>query len=615
MCGLWLSIAFDKVSKKVIETIYHRGPDHQELRYYGEGIYIGHARLSIIDVSDRANQPFEDETKSYIIVYNGEIYNYLELRKELEELGYSFRTSSDTEVLLNAYIQWGKDCLEKLNGMFAFVVYSKNEKKVFAARDRYGIKPLYIHKSGNKIAFASEIKQFMYLPGYSCVANRERVIDFITWRQCNHTEETLFEGVEQIRGGQYIEVSLRDDKKHKLVKGDWYSYERLKERRFQSSYIDTLEEVRSLLYDAVKIRLRADVEIATCLSGGIDSSIITCIIDQITDVEQNVFSCCNREKAFDEFEYAKKVIEKVKTREYHKIYFKGSFEEEIRKLTWHNDEPVASLSILAQENLFRSIKENGYKVAMSGQGADEVFGLYGRNSVYLNDLKRNQKYLRLFQEILWLSKTTKRPRIARGLWRLGLNIESLINEEHHKEENLDIYRDGYVTENPQKILAREMGLNTSSSARDNNTFLIKSSSLPMLLQYDDRTSMSQSVEERVPYLDYRFVELMTSVPTDIKIKNGDSKYLIKEANRNILPIEIYRRRSKLGFATPQNKWMAGENRSRLLSKVNDVVRKYKIFDQRKVEGIVGKKSERYYSLLWRVILMDIWAEEFNVKID
>jgi len=619
MCGIWCSFGFTGITNKQLDIIAHRGPDSQRMDNLKDGLFLGLARLSIIDLHPRADQPLYVHKGNYSIVFNGEIYNYLELREKLLSKGHKFTTTCDTEVLLRSYIEWGKDFLHKLNGMFAFVIYDKLSNILFAARDRFGIKPLYLYQSGENVAIASEIKQFTTLESFRPLANRDMVVDFISWRIRNHTNKTMFNNVFQLRGGQYLEIDLRKQIPSDMMKNvvTWYSYNRLKKiEQNDLDYEGNLMTFRNLLSDSVNLRLRADVEIATCLSGGIDSSSLSCLRNEATGIPQAVFSCCNHEKEFDEYEYAKAVIQKIKTDQTHKIYLEyNNILEEASDFTWYNDEPISSISIIAQRKLFRKIKEEGFKVATGGQGADEILGTYGNTHTFFRELLRNGRLINLFNEINRFSRKNENEKFTDALRNYSGRLIQLFSQNKlYSDVTPDIYSSNNESpkNNPHNYSAYELGLDICNKLNDYNIFLIKFSSLPFLLQYDDRTSMSYSIEERVPYLDHRLVEFVLSVPSSIRIRNGDNKYLLKESIRDLLPKKIYNRHTKLGFGTPQNMWMEGRYRSELLGRVENISNQFPIFNREKVKKITQIKGGFYSSLMWRMIFFDIWAKKFNV---
>ncbi len=620
MCGIFTAYNLKGVTSKALEIVNHRGPDYQDLVRVDD-LYLGHTRLAIIDLDKRANQPLKDESERYWIVFNGEIYNYLELKEELKSLGQRFRTSSDTEVLLKSYIQWGKDCLDKLNGMFSFVIYDKQEKTVFMARDRFGIKPLYIYqKEPGSFAVASEIKQFTVLPGFKAEANLPRVIDFISWRLVNHTHQTLFKNVYQLSGGEYIELKLGKERIEPMKeKKEWYSYKRLRDLpALEVSEERAYRQFRELLKDSVRLRLRADTPISVCLSGGLDSSSISCLIDSLENRGQNLFSACNHNQRFDEFKYAKSVIDRVKTQNFHKVFLeKESIFERIRKDIWYNDEPVVTIGVKARSNLCREIHKEGFKVTISGEGGDEVLGVYGNYAPFIAELAKKGKIKHAFSELWAIGKIRSKNLFFRFAKMAKVMLDA-ISGSWDNNQFVDIYKGkkgNHEERNPRYRIKKEKGLKSGRKLRDFNILLLKFTSLPMLLQYEDRTSMNYSVEGRVPYLDHRVVEFVMRLPLEYKIKKGKIKNVLRESMKDLLPPEIYNRDSKMGFAVPQNPWAEEDLRESFRMRVLRAARRHSIFDEKEIKKLLDKdKSPRTVSLFWRIIFFDMWAEQYKIKL-
>jgi asparagine synthase (glutamine-hydrolysing) len=347
-------------------------------------VALGHRRLSIVDVSPAGHAPLSYRGR-YWITYNGEVYNYLELRAELEALGHRFVSHTDTEVVLAAFDQWGAASLSRMNGMFAFAIADRERLTVFVARDRWGIKPLYYWASpAGFMAFGSEIKQFSVLPGWSPRMNGQRVYDFLNWRVTDHTAETLFAGVHQLRGGEYLELpwpapgaSAGCAPNAPMATRRWYE---LRPALFSGSFDDAAARFRELLTDSVRLRLRADVPVGSCLSGGLDSSSIVCAMDRLLRAGgggvQKTFSAYSEDPRFDEREYVEEVVRHTAV-EPHAVTpgMDGAFDA-LGCMTWHQDEPFSSTSIYAQWNVFRLARENGVVVMLDGQGADEQLAGY-----------------------------------------------------------------------------------------------------------------------------------------------------------------------------------------------------------------------------------------------
>ena len=377
MCGIFFSIGFKTPSPQVIDSVTHRGPDGRGWNEFGSPngpVVMAHRRLSIIDLSEAGHQPMASEDGRYWITYNGEIYNYLELKKELEAQGCTFKTHTDTEVLLKSYVHWGVDCLNKFNGMFAFVIWDDKEKKTFIARDRFGVKPLYYYRQGNKIAFASEIKQFTHLPGFEAKLNHKIAYHVFTSKLIHDTKETLFQDVFQLLGGEYFSLNAANIKE--ICSRQWYDVFSIKEKSENTR--DAGDTFKSIFFDSVNLRLRSDVPVGSCLSGGIDSSAIVSVLGELfeTHADLKTFSACYKDDPLDESLYIDIVSAHADVHNI-KIYPNPEdFIEIWKKMIYHHDAPLGGTTVFAQNQVFKLAHEHNRKVMLDGQGADEVFAGY-----------------------------------------------------------------------------------------------------------------------------------------------------------------------------------------------------------------------------------------------
>ena len=613
MCGIWFSSGFTGISNKQLEIISHRGPDNTKMLNLGNNNYIGHNRLSIIDLTSDSNQPMFSKDKNYVIVYNGEIYNYVELKKELEKLGHVFYSTGDTEVLLKAFLEWGSKCLDRLNGMFAFVIHEKNTGRVFVARDRFGIKPLYFYYEKNKIVFCSEIKQITTLNDFKSKTNINRAVDFISWRIFNHTNETMFDNVFQLKGGQYLDINLNsknNDLSDKVK--TWYSYKNLmdiEENKFTKN--ENIINFKQKLKESVKLRLRSDVPIATALSGGIDSSSLTSLVENILPNSQTTFSSRSKNSLLDEYDFANDVINKNKIKKHYNFFLEdGDIFNEIEKVVWYNDEPISSTSIVAQSKLFNNIYSKNFKVAINGQGADEVLGTYGVSKPFYNELKNKKLFRKFIKEVYFNGLKDNQSLYLFNFFR---QLLSTFTPRIFPEKSVDVINSNFINyrSNPHNYLADEMGLKINDNLKDYNIFLIYTSSLPMLLQYEDRTSMRYSVESRVPYLDYKFVEYVMSIPSVLKINNGINKYILRESLRTIIPKSIYNRRSKLGYATDQKSWAESKLINDMKQRILVACSRYPFLNDRAKYLISNIQNPDINSICWRIVIFDIWAQRYG----
>ena len=401
MCGIFFSIGFENLSPQVIDSVTHRGPDGRgwnEFKSPNGPVIMAHRRLSIIDLSEDGHQPMSSQDGRYWITYNGEIYNYLELRQELESLGYKFQTHTDTEVLLKSFIHWGPDCLNKFNGMFAFVIWDEKEKKAFVARDRFGIKPLYYYRQGNKIAFASEIKQFTYLPGFESKLNHKIAYHVFTSKLIHDGYETLFQGVYQLLGGEFL--SLEKNNVRSFASQKWYDIAKVNVNKKTSE--EASKSFKKLFFDSVNLRLRSDVSVGSCLSGGIDSSSIVSMLGELSDSKNGIktFSACYKNDPLDESHYID-IVTKHTGIKNTKVYpDPKNFMNLWEKMVYHHDAPIGGATVFAQNQVFQCANQHKIKVMLDGQGADEVFaGYHSMFGAFHAELFNTLKFLKLISEI------------------------------------------------------------------------------------------------------------------------------------------------------------------------------------------------------------------------
>lgn len=539
----------------------------------GAHLALTHRRLSILDLSASGHQPMCSADRTCWIVHNGEIYNYIELREELKATGHAFASQSDTEVILAAYRAWGRDCLSRFNGMFAFVLFDRRRNRLFAARDRFGVKPLYYWVSPDGIfAFASEIKQFTVLPGWRPKVNGQRAYDFLNWQMLDHTDETLFEGVFQLRGGELLDLDLGSGALPASAPGGrlpayrWYE---LHPRPFPGSLAEAGLEFRRLFTDSVQLRLRADVPVGSCLSGGLDSSSIVCVMNELlraqdTHTLQKTFSACSTVKRFDEREFIDEVVRHTATDAHFVSPRLDELFGTLDRITWHQDEPFASTSIYAQWQVFKLAAGNQVKVMLDGQGADEQLAGYPNYfAPRFGGLFRGLRWMRLWREVTAAQRLHGYP----FAWGLSQALNNALPEFLRQPLRrlagmasiytpwLDMDRLGAVPRDP--FLAS--GAARSHSVRAMSYSQLTAAALPMLLHWEDRDSMAHSIEARVPFLDYRLVEFVLGLPDEYKIADGMTKRVLREATRGLLPERVRNRIDKMGFVTPEEVWLREEN--------------------------------------------------------
>jgi asparagine synthase (glutamine-hydrolysing) len=618
MCGLAGIIAKQgqpelKYLRAMLDLSKHRGPDDNGV-YLDGAVGLGHNRLAIIDLTAQGHQPFFYQDR-YALVFNGEIYNYLELRQELAASGYKFLTQTDTEVIPAAYDHWGAECLRHFNGMWAFALYDKKTKTVFAARDRFGIKPFYYYNTPEYLAFASEIKQFTCLAGWQAVLNQRIALEFLVFTGLDHSEDTFFQGVKQLRGGCYLTYALLDKKINIKC---WYDLEKTapaqKTSKKPEEIIDGFAQRFS---DAVLLRLRSDVKVGSCLSGGLDSSSIVMTINQELRRQnkpeiQETVSACNQHKEYDEQEFIDEVLNKSGVGS-HKIYTEyENLLGDMDKIIWHQDEPFDSTPMFAQWSVFAEAKRQGLTVMLDGQGSDEQLAgyheYYGR---FFTGLIKRGRFFLLFKELKAYKKMHgyTNYNIIRQLANnlLPYFLKRFFKKLRNKER-LDWLN---VTDKSKSIYEANFG-----SIRKAGLMQTCYTNLPRLLHYEDRNSMAHSIEARVPFLDYRLAEYICALPDECKIKDGYTKYVLRAALRGVLPEKIRLRTDKKGFITPEEIWFKDNAAALRVYLLEAVERSGGLFNNKIVDlydnFIAGKI--KYDPVFWRVIAFGRWQKLFQVQI-
>lgn len=631
MCGLYGSIRFAPEQRR-LDVIAHRGPDGSgwmEFSSRSGPVALGHRRLAIIDTSDAGLQPMADPLGRHFLIFNGEIYNYLELRRELEEKGHSFVSNSDSEVLLTAFREWGEGCLNRLLGMFAFAVWDEREKRLFAARDRFGIKPLYYVTSSQGFAFASEIKQLLGLPGLSGRMNLPRVHDFLGSGILDHTGETLFEGIRQLPPGFCLSIDASGVWSDDVPLRRWYQIPA--HSTLNVSENEAAERFRELLSDSIRMHLRSDVPVGSCLSGGLDSSSIVCLMkhqfEQLgQDAAVHAISACYDEKSVDERPFMEAVVSSTGALPHYVFPRADDVFARADDMTWHQDEPVGSTSVFAQWCVFEEARRLGIKVMLDGQGADEqLAGYHSSYSFYMADLVRKARYLMVLRTMLErrqvhgvaLREQAKRfiatllPENVRG--GLIRQREALYNHDWMASEAFrSLDRGASILE----LASRTHGLPAATDIATLCVVMTFASNLQMLLHWEDRSSMAHSIESRVPFLDHRLVEFTLALGNDHKIVGADTKRVLRQAMKGILPEAVRQRRDKLGFATPEQVWFRGPLRREAYEGVEATLKQFPgLLNTKGTRELAADMLEGRRNLdftLWRIINLGIWGRRLGV---
>lgn len=496
---------------------------------------LANRRLAIIDLSSLGHQPMM--IADCTIVYNGEIYNYVELRAELQRRGHSFVSASDTEVLLQAYLEWGVDCLQYLNGMFAFAIWDARQLRLFCARDRLGIKPFYYCLTDHEFIFASEIRSVVPMLSQQPDIHSGLVYDFLSAGRLDHTDETFFNGVVRLPAGAYLVI----DPERVELKKYWQviDHEQCSRPLGQS-----VEEFRALFQDAIGLQMRSDVMVGCCLSGGLDSTAVVCAAARQSPHRMRTFTARYRDRSMDEWNYVQAVAARVPIDTVAAWAEPHDFWRELPDVLRAQEEPFGGPAVYAQWTLMRTIRANDVRVTLDGQGGDELLCGYA-------------KYFYFSLLDLW-----REHRIGRLAASMGLAIfnggQHLLNfsaarryiprQLHQTADELLI--PGFKQEHVDRVIVRQSGSVRAQQIMDIHTY-----SLPALLRYEDKNAMAHSVESRVPFLDHRLVELAVGLPTDYKLYGAQAKRVMRLALADLMPQQVLRRRSKLGFGGSFVSWI------------------------------------------------------------
>jgi len=640
MCGIVGIISSNEKELSKIatatRTLSKRGPDNRSTEKF-KGLSLGHARLSIIDTSIAANQPFKDVTERYTLVFNGEIYNYQELKEELVADGIEFSTSSDTEVLLYLYIKYGSDCLEKLNGFFSFSVFDATENSLFIARDRMGIKPLLYYFDGEQFIFASELKAILAF-------NIKKEIDKVSlfnYLQFNYipTHNSIIENVKKLKPGHFIFIKNIDKIEKEIEEELYYEIPTNQEVTLQTNamnYDKSQEMLRNLLDDAVQKRLVSDVPVGTFLSGGVDSSIISLLAKKHKSDLQTFSIGFKDEPFFDETIYANAVAKKIDTQHHVFSLTNNDLYEDLDNILDYFDEPFADSSAIAVYLLSKRTKEH-VTVALSGDGADEMFSGYNKHMAEFKSRHPGIKESMVKMGYpLWSSlpksRNSKFTNINRQLHKFSLGARltnkarywkwaSILNEEKANyllKEEL-IFNPQRLSDTAFEYKKRKEDL-LKHIRRDGDINDVLYTDMKMVLTNDmlrkvDAMSMANSLEVRTPFLDHRLVNFAFSLPTAFKINQDMKKKILQDSFRKELPEEIYKR-PKHGFEVPLLSWFRNELRSRIENDLlsDNFIEEQGIFNVTAIKELkkqlFSNNPEDVQATIWAFIVFNTWSKKY-----
>ncbi len=597
------ALASEAAVDVMADAIRHRGPDDEGFFVDGN-VALASRRLAILDLSPRGRQPMWNEDGSFAVVHNGEVYNFAEIRRELESRGHVFRSHTDTEVILHAYETWGPECLHKFNGMWAVAIYDRRNRQLFLARDRFGVKPLYYYRDDRRFLFCSEIKGLL-TQGIAREADDTAIFDYLIYNLLDHDVRTFFRGIRRLLPGHAmildVQTGTQDIRR-------WYALEP------RPASGDDRFLLKDLFADSVRLRLVADVPVGSCLSGGIDSSSIVCMMRQLVPEHTiKTFSAVFPGTGVDESRYVRAVVEQARVHSYRVTPTPEELVADLPDLIRAQEEPILSTSPYAQYRVMKLAHENGMKVLLDGQGGDELFAGYdGYLGVYFRELFLSGRWRALLREGALYARHARKtipfqvavylllPRaIGRAVRRIWFAPWL----------DRDFWTARCDTQDRDTALRRCRTLNARLKES------IEISSIPLLLRYEDKNAMRWSVESRVPFLDYRLVEYSLSLPSERKICDGITKRAFRDALADLLPEAVQARRDKIGFATPEEEWLRAPA---VVAFVRDLIASHAFrargywnadrfcrFFEGALRGGRGGKARQ----VWKVVFLELWFRE------
>ena len=606
MCGIAGYIGTKQIEKykirNTLKLMINRGPDNQNWHKVVKenfNIFLLHSRLSIIDLDNRSNQPFIYE--KYIIVFNGEIYNFVEIRKQLLRLGYKFSTNSDTEVLLMAYIEYGENCVNYFNGMWSFAIWDGIKENLFLSRDRFGEKPLYYLKNSSGIYFGSEVKFIQALISKKLLLNYRYLNRYLIYgyKYLHKNSETFFEGLSRLDSSTNMIISKDNQKKYKY-------WEPKIEQNLNMSYGDALEGTKQYLFESIKLRLRSDVPLAFCLSGGVDSSSLVSIARKYFNHEVVTFSIIDNDKRYNELDNITETIKKLDCEHYLIELDYNQILSKLENLVTYHDAPISTISYLIHSLLSEKIKEKGFKVSISGTSADELFtGYYDHFNLHLYEMRNFESFnshLKYWED--FISPSIRNPflkdpflYIKNPLFRKHNHLNSEVFSSFlYKNFEIDMIDEVYT-----KSLLRNRMLNE-----------LLHEATPVLLNEDDLNSMMNSIENRSPFLDVNLVEFAQSIPTHHLIKKGFSKYILRDSVKNILNDKVRLDRRKKGFNASIKSLINFDDKASFDYFLSDSPI-FEIIRKDKIEFLLKKHSLKnsYNKFLFNFLNSKIFIEKFS----
>jgi asparagine synthase (glutamine-hydrolysing) len=605
--------------RRMMDSIGHRGPDDRGV-FSDSHCALGHLRLSIVDLAT-GQQPMFNEAGNLSIVYNGEIYNHADLRPALERAGHVYKSHSDTEAIIHAYEEYGEDCVTHFRGMFAFAIWDSDKRRLFCARDRLGIKPVYYYFDGRIFAFASEIKALLEHPSISARFESSLLPEYLSFGYVSG-ERTLFSGIRKLMPGHTLTLTV--DRFHPVPHQYWH----LPTRQSSSGKSDAewIRECREKLEESVRLRLMADVPLGMFLSGGLDSSAIAAIMQRMVTEPVKTFAVGYSEAQFSELSYASAVAERIGTDHHEVVIGMPEFFNTLPRLLWHEDEPISWPSSVSLYHV-SLLASKEVKVVLTGEGSDELFAGYGRYRYQLMNERQMSSYRMVPDGI----RTLIRNQIATSPL-LGADLRRKLKHTvlGRTGDLQSLYLENFYGAFPAAEVQQLVGPVVDASAgylpftelfgsvpdlpylerllyADKQTYLVE------LLMKQDQMSMAASIESRVPFLDHQFVEFASQVPSSLKLRGTTGKYILKEAVADLLPADIIHRR-KMGFPTPLKQWLLDPSAAPiydLLLAKNTVLSEY--IEAEPLRELITRHRGRVEDgtdRIWNLLNLQLWGEMF-----
>ncbi len=623
MCGIFALLTSQKCefALSAANAMQHRGPNERGEKLVRtkdkKYIYFLHYRLSVLDLSMRGNQPMEDAQSGATLIYNGELYNYLSLKKELEENGFSFSTDTDTEVVLKSYLQWGPDCVNRFNGMFAFAIWDAEKQTIFVARDRFGEKPLFYGYSSSKehMLIASEMKSILDHPQFVADPDFEILENYLKYgKSVTSYHETPFKNIHQLTPASWMIISSGGE----IIKKSRYWRPLYNGNSKVKNANDLVSEFSYLLEKSVLDRTRCDVQVGACLSGGLDSTSITGYLfkNRPQNFSSTISVRFDNDITISESGYLDEATKRFSGLHYMITPTPEDFLTDIESIHWHHEMPLPSASMFLEWSVMKKAKAVGNTVMLDGQGADELLGgypYYFRH--YQKELVASKKFGSLFYNTYLFRKYLKKE--AKKYMDSGRRVP--MNSSLSEQELLMLI----IKEMMKKFLNKSPIFNDAHA--NQNLFFsnliqegLSNTVLQEQLHSADRNGMAFGIETRFPFLDYDLVDFCLNLPLDLLIKNGMQKYILRKAAEKIIPAKIYNRKDKIGFLAPQDRWLAGPMREWCFEKIfNSSLKNLSFYNSHMIkasfDNLRNKPNFTDAGIVWRHASLSQWMQTFKVQ--